>query len=87
MGGSTVHGGSVLGWRSIGSEVIHHISVELLNGLGLSTARVATTTAGGALATALGIVIVSLIGLGVGLVVLGLGGCGGLGASLLTMEE
>lgn len=82
-GGSTAGGGGIFSGRSISSEVIHHVSVKLLNSLGLSTARIATTTAGGALSTALGVLIVSVLGL----VVLGLGGSGGLGASLLTMME
>lgn len=81
LGGVAGDGGSV-SWGSIGGEVVNHFGIELLDSLGLATARVATT--GSTLSTAGSL----LGGSGVLVVLLGLGGgSGGLRAGLLTVEE
>ena len=74
--------GSSLGGRCVGSKVVNHLSVELLNGLGLSAAGVTTASTGGAVATARTLFGSSSV-LGV---LLGLGrGGSGLGTRLLTV--
>lgn len=80
LGNSAIDGCSAVGRGGIAGEVVNHLSIKLLNSLGLSTAGVAATRASRALSAA-----VSLVGGGLGF--LGLGGSGGLGPSLVTVNE
>ena len=81
LGDSAVDGSSTFSRGSIGVEVVNHLSVELLDSLGLSTTSVATTGASRALSAAASLVSSS------GLVFLGLGGSGRLGPSLVTVNK
>lgn len=75
-----VDGSSAFSRGRIVGEVVDHLSIKLLDSLRLSTASVAATGAR-ALSAAASLVSSSL------LVVLGLGGSGRLGLSLLTVNE
>lgn len=95
--GSSVDRSSALG-RDIlvaTGEVVHHLSVELLDGLGLTTARVTTLATLGAASLTLGSFVGACVGVGVGVGVvllvssttcLGSGGRLGLGL-LVTIRQ
>lgn len=81
LGSGAVGGRGAFSRRSISGEIVNHLSIKLLNSLGLSTTGVATTRASGPLTAA------SSLLSGCGLVLLGLRGGGRLGTSLLTVDR
>lgn len=92
LGDSAIHRSVALdrGILRTTSEIVDHLSIELLNSLGLTTARVAALTALGTTSLALGSFVGISICVGVVLLVstsASLASSCGLGLRLLTVEE